>query len=50
MHEVTSGEGEGDPGDGKWHFVTATRRIRDDATGEVVLRLSAQVPFIKESD
>ena len=50
MHEVSGGSGPGDPGDGKWHFVTATRKIRADATGEVVLRLSAHVPFIKDPD
>jgi len=50
MHQVSGGSGPGDPGDGKWHFVTATRKIRPDATGEVVFRLSAHVPFVKESD
>ena len=50
MHQVSHGTGPGDPGDGKWHFITATRKIRADATGEVVFRLSAGVPFIKEFD
>ena len=50
MHEVGFGSGPGDPGDGTWHFVTVTRKIRADATGDVVLRLSAGVPFIKDPD
>ncbi len=46
-HEVNS-LGSGDnPGDGQWHFVTATKTIRPDATGEVRLRLSFQVPYVK---
>ena len=45
MHEVSSSGGH--PGDRRWHFVTVTRKIRDDATGQIVLRLSAHVPFIK---
>ena len=48
MHEVTSGQVH--PGDGPWRFVTATRTIRPDATGQIVLRLSAQVPFLKEPE
>ena len=46
-HEVSSSEGH--PGDGQWRFVSVTRSIRPDATGQVVLRLSAQVPFIKKA-
>ena len=46
MHEVSSGGGH--PGDRRWHFVTVTRTIRPDATGQIVLRLSAHVPFIKK--
>ena len=45
MHEVSSGGGH--PGDRRWHFVTVTRTIRPDATGQIILRLSAHVPFIK---
>ena len=44
-HEVSGGDGH--PGDRKWHFVKVTRTIRPDATGEIVLRLSAHVPFVK---
>ena len=50
MHEVSGGSGPGDPGDGEWHFVTATRKVRADATDHVVLRLSAHVPFVKDPD
>ena len=39
--------GDSAPGDGKWHFVTATRTIRPDATGDVVLRISQWIPFQK---
>ena len=45
-HEVSSSEGHN--GDGQWRFVTVTRAIRPDATGQVVLRLSAHVPFVKK--
>ena len=31
------------PGDGQWHFLTATKTIRPDATGEVWLRLGARM-------
>ena len=44
-HEVTGGGGH--PGDRRWRFVTVTRSIRPDATGQVVLRLSVHVPFVK---
>jgi len=47
MHETSTGEG---PGDGKWHFVTVTRTIRPDASGNVVLRIPQWVPFLKEPD
>ena len=33
--------------DGKWHFVTTTKTIRPDATGEIVLRISQWMPFDK---
>ena len=46
-HEVSSGGGH--PGDGKWHFVQVTRAIRPDASGEIVLRLSVHVPFVKDA-
>jgi len=45
MHEVSPGAGH--PGDGKWHFVTVTRMIRPAASGQVVFRLSAHVPYVK---
>ena len=45
MHEVSGGTGH--PGDRRWRFVKVTRTIRPDATGQIVLRLSAHVPFIK---
>ena len=48
MHEVTGGQIDRE--EGPWRFVTATRTIRPDATGEIVLRLSAHVPFLKEPD
>jgi hypothetical protein len=47
MHEVTGSDHDGD---GKWQFVIVTRAIRPEATGEIVLRLSAFVPFIKEPE
>ena len=42
--------GGGHPGDGKWHFVTAARTIRPDATGKVRLRLSAHIPYLKAGE
>ncbi|MEE3373054.1 MAG: hypothetical protein VX346_27220 [Planctomycetota bacterium] len=47
MHEVSGGVGH--PGDRRWHFVKVTRTIRPDATGQIVLRLSAHVPFIRKN-
>ena len=43
-HTTSSGSA---PGDDKWHFVTATRTIRPDATGSVILRLSQWIPVLK---
>ena len=43
-HTTSTGEA---PGDGKWHFVTTTKTIRPDATGEIVLRISQWMPFDK---
>ena len=40
--------GDSCPGDGKWHFVTATKAIRPGATGNVVFRLSAHIRHLKE--
>ena len=48
MHEVTGSRV--DRQEGPWRFVTATRTIRPNATGQIVLRLSAHVPFLKEPD
>ena len=47
IHEV-SVEGSGShPGDGKWHFATTRKTIRQGATGQIVLRLSAHIPYEK---
>jgi hypothetical protein len=43
MWDVTGG---GHPGDGQWHFVTATKAIRPGVTGKVRLRMSAHIPYL----
>ncbi len=35
------------PGDGQWQWLTATKTIRPEATGEICLRLSGRMPFIR---
>ncbi len=35
------------PGNGEWVFQTATKTIRPNATGEVLFRLGARVPFVR---
>ena len=47
MWDVTGG---GHPGDGQWHFVTATKAIRPGVTGKVRLRMSAHIPYLKAKD
>ena len=49
LHEVSSIH-IGHPGDGEWHFVSATKTIRAEATEHVRLRLSAHIPFIKAAE
>jgi hypothetical protein len=44
-HDV--GSSDGHPGDGQWHWLTATKTIRPEATGEICLRLSGRMPFIR---
>jgi len=47
VHETAVPDNGGHPGDGKWHFLTATKTIRRDATGKIYLSLQAQIPFLK---
>ena len=44
-----AGSGYQHPGDGKWHFMTATKRIRPNAQGDIWLRLEARMPHEPEA-
>jgi hypothetical protein len=46
MHDISSGLDC--YGDGQWHFIAATRTVRANAAGDVIMRISASVPFLKE--
>ena len=47
-HEISVSEAH--PGDEQWHFLSVTRTIRPEATGQVVFRLSVHVPFVKRPE
>lgn len=44
-HDV--GSSNSHTGDGQWQWLTTTKTIRPEATGEIVVRLSGRMPFIR---
>jgi hypothetical protein len=44
IHEVVSAEQV--LGDGQWHFVTVTKAIRQGASGNIRVRLAANIPYL----